>query len=386
MFLFFNTGVVEILSEDDNETPIISFSDGTCLGETSLFIDYPCTSSVVCKVFCEASILERKNYIKTSKLYPNESRANLQAVMTRYKFARKYKTLAALQKREIHEESDELNMQWLKYILRKMLGIRSQKNDKLFLNKIEQMLCCYDYLDMLVIAKELELVTDVIFLKTTFPFIFQPHSIVLTAWKRFIFATFIYFSLFYAYNLAAVHTISNNYLVSHIVISILWYMDLYIEVSTAAKTRHFFYTTIHDIVMYKFTTLTFALNFISALNPGLLLYLMDPNITLRQFLLFEMNKMLKMYIIEIFFDSITFTSTSKLLHLNYCKFLLYLFYLLFYGSAFLHMMACFDMKCNLPYRKYLKRHGFDTPMGYILFGGYSSIKTLCNFQRHHYNR
>lgn len=277
-------------------------------------------------------------------------------------------------------------MQWLKYVLRKLLGINMVKNDKAFMNRIENVSSCYKYLDLLVIAKDLELVTDSIFLKTTFPYIFQPRSIILTAWNRFIFVAFVYFSLLYPYYLSSAVTISNNYIVTHIVISILWYIDLYIEVSTAVKTREYFYTTIQDIIMYRFTTTNFILNLLSAFNPGFLLHLMVPTINLRQFLLFEMNKMLKMYIVEVFFDSLSFSSTSRLLWLNYCKFGIYLFYLLYYISAFYHIIACFDGKCNFQYKAYLERNNFSTPTEILLFGGYSSIKSLCNFQRHKFNR
>ncbi|KAI4459473.1 cyclic nucleotide-gated cation channel subunit a [Holotrichia oblita] len=118
------SGVVQILSEDDNETPIISFSEGTCLGETAMLIDYPSTSSVICKVFCEATVLERKHYIKFSKLYPDQSRIALRTTLKRYDRARKYRRLTTLQKKQMAYESDELNLQWyFNYGIFSTLGI-----------------------------------------------------------------------------------------------------------------------------------------------------------------------------------------------------------------------------------------------------------------------
>lgn len=351
-----------------------------------MLIDYPSTSSVICKVFCEATVLEKKHYIKSSQLYPQQNREALRTTLKRYEHARNYRRLATLQKKQMFYESDELNLQWLKYILRKLLGIQVQKHDKGFLNILDKITPCFKYLDLLVIAKELELVTDSIFLKTTFPYIFQPNSVVLKAWRHFIFGTFIYYSLMFPYNLSTAESVSKEYLITHCMISAVWYIDLYIEASTAVRTRDYFYTTLQEIIMYRFTTTTFILNFLSALNPGILLLMMVPTLQTRELLLCETNKMLKIYIVEIFFDNLTFSSIFRLLWMNYCKYLIYLFYLLYYVSVLYHVMACFDGKCNFQYQEYLSANNFSTPTGYLLFGAYSSIKTLCNFEQNNFVR
>lgn len=64
------SGIIEILSEEDGETPIFSFTSGTCLGESTMGISYPSNCTVIAKDVCDVAILYRKDLLKLYKTYP----------------------------------------------------------------------------------------------------------------------------------------------------------------------------------------------------------------------------------------------------------------------------------------------------------------------------
>lgn len=65
------SGIIQIYSEEDGETPILSLSGGTCLGESCLVISYPSVCTVVCKNYCEIDVLERADFVKIMDKYPD---------------------------------------------------------------------------------------------------------------------------------------------------------------------------------------------------------------------------------------------------------------------------------------------------------------------------
>lgn len=68
--IYISSGEVQIISEQDGDTPIMTFSCGTILGETSLFVSYNSGNTVRCKNFCEVLVLNKSDFIKIIKKYP----------------------------------------------------------------------------------------------------------------------------------------------------------------------------------------------------------------------------------------------------------------------------------------------------------------------------
>lgn len=69
--IYVASGIIQIYSEEDGESPILSLSGGTCLGESCLVISYPSVCTVVCKSYCEIDVLERADFIKVMDKYPD---------------------------------------------------------------------------------------------------------------------------------------------------------------------------------------------------------------------------------------------------------------------------------------------------------------------------
>lgn len=68
--VYLSSGIIQIYSQEDGETPIMTLGAGTCLGESSLIISYRSSCTVVCLTYCELDILERADFVKIIAKYP----------------------------------------------------------------------------------------------------------------------------------------------------------------------------------------------------------------------------------------------------------------------------------------------------------------------------
>lgn len=185
------SGTVQVMSELDGVTPMLSFTDGTCFGETSLFIPYKSRSTVVCSSYCELTVLQKSNFMKVRSKFPQNYYNLYKQVQKRYRKAKTYVDICNYERfvYNIKEPPRRLSVTRLSYTLAKMLStdenfeanyIKKLKiGERLWLKSIIGLSFCPYYLDMLVLSTQETLLTDSVFIKSKFPFVFQPKSKIL---------------------------------------------------------------------------------------------------------------------------------------------------------------------------------------------------------------
>ncbi|KPI98672.1 Cyclic nucleotide-gated cation channel [Papilio xuthus] len=65
------SGVLELLSDEDDESPMISFSKGTCFGEIALIFNIPARCTVKAATYVECQILRKTEFTKLMITYPD---------------------------------------------------------------------------------------------------------------------------------------------------------------------------------------------------------------------------------------------------------------------------------------------------------------------------
>lgn len=83
VMIYIIAGLIEILSEEDGETPIMTMSAGTVLGEATLIQSYISSGTTISKNVCEVAVLYRKDFVKISKLFPGKYRRIYNSIMKR---------------------------------------------------------------------------------------------------------------------------------------------------------------------------------------------------------------------------------------------------------------------------------------------------------------
>ncbi|CAK1595997.1 unnamed protein product [Parnassius mnemosyne] len=62
--IWIKTGVLELLSDEDDESPMIAFKEGTVLGEISLFYSIPAKVTIKAATYVELQVLRRTDFIR----------------------------------------------------------------------------------------------------------------------------------------------------------------------------------------------------------------------------------------------------------------------------------------------------------------------------------
>nr|CAD7450232.1 unnamed protein product [Timema bartmani] len=113
-------GVVEILSDEDDESPIISLTGGTCLGEISLTTTISAKSSVRAATYTELQVLYKVDFLRMIANYPSDVYQDIRAkVDTR---------ISSAYNKEISIEKGEIMINMFVSQSRDMKPIKNLKN------------------------------------------------------------------------------------------------------------------------------------------------------------------------------------------------------------------------------------------------------------------
>nr|XP_022914666.1 uncharacterized protein LOC111425116 [Onthophagus taurus] len=350
---YIKTGIVQVLSEENGETPIISFSGGTCLGESTLIIGYDSNWSVMCKTYCEISFLKRSDFIKVSLIYPREYHRLITTISRRYLKARRYRELSEYQwEKLLITNPDTVIMIWLKKTLHQLVENETiYKQDDSF--REEELVFCPDYLNLLVITEDIELVIDMIFLKTTFPAIFQPESVVLDGWNIFISIIALIIFLFYPCYALYCGTITHaTHVLILSIITFICLTDLYIQSSTAVRTKDTLLTTIPSIIYNRLTNTGFLVDLFSSIPISIFFILMNNQVSYETLVLTEIHKLLKIYRLNFTFSKLEMLRITNKMVLKYFKVFLVDFFLFYYTALVLYYVICNSTSRGCP-KEYL---------------------------------
>ncbi|GJQ67840.1 hypothetical protein Trydic_g16604 [Trypoxylus dichotomus] len=175
------TGEIQLLSNEDHESPFLSLSGGTLLGETCVLCAHVSKVSIRCDTFCEMQVLDIKSLCSVLLEYRSVTKYLHKRYQKRIDYA-KWASSDLVPKYDPAIDGSEkmttvmkLKKQW-KFIAshhkRKKTEINWGKVDRSFTST---------YLNTLVIAESIKLKRDVICLQSQCPFVIDPDSVSITA-------------------------------------------------------------------------------------------------------------------------------------------------------------------------------------------------------------
>lgn len=271
------SGIVQILSDRDGDTAVLSLSAGSCLGETTLIVNYNATATVVCKEYCMLQTLTMDKFVSIGKKFPKQMQRLRKMVWNRYGMAKKLKILGKVleTKRGVDQKERRVKIAWLNNTLHRLMmkdedtfGKHMCQNillrEELESNAYETMTSTATYLDLLAVTERTELVTDSVFLHYACPPILQPNSILLNVWD-----VMVCLLAFFACCAIPIYSLVNPYtpkwywyLVNFC--TVLYITDVYLRIITAVKMKNEIIGNLKDISTYRLGTLSFWLDMIAA--------------------------------------------------------------------------------------------------------------------------
>lgn len=347
--IYISSGIIQVISEQDGETPIMSFTCGTLMGESSLFYSYKSKNTVRCKTYCEVFELHKSKFIKAMAQYPDQYKELRKIITERYNYA---KNLANLTNHFMDTSQDKnLNITWIKNTLHKLMSQDKEKREQheyqnvylryeMHEHKVYNKMFCARYLNMLAIAERVELETDGIFLRPTFPYVFLPESVFQDVWSYFVFGNVVIAVFIIPYHCFIDTPVSLFASIAFYVISVVWILDFLVAMCTAVKTKDEVIKTITGIVEYKLNSLPFIADFLACIPLQLFSAIIVPKADNVTHGWLQINKLLKVYHIFKFFNYCEEGLSSSIIKVHIIKYFFCITYLVFLTGFLLYGYNC----------------------------------------------
>lgn len=298
---YLKSGIVQLISNDDGKTPILSVTGGTIFGDINFFIPRTKTKVIVyCVTFCEIYCVKRESMIKGLHRYPLDRKIVIKAAQKRIEHA---KILFSNKKhlRGFNRNEDE-GIAWIKKrwwelhdIIHNWLTIndKSIEDIKLKLPHDTLLYHCPKYIGQLVLCTQTQLQTKCMFTQLKFPWILNPQSKFGYVWNKIITADVLLVLFLYPPNLIKPE-IPEWFTFISFWSDAIYAMDIGVSLFTAVRKQDNVTTTFSAVLFERFKSFTFMLDILSTIWIEKLFYIMGAT---EYYYALQFNRLIKVYIL-----------------------------------------------------------------------------------------
>ncbi|XP_072950048.1 uncharacterized protein [Epargyreus clarus] len=346
------SGVVEFLSDEDDESPMISFAKGTCFGEIALVYNIPARCTVKAATYVECQVLHKTDFIKLMITYPNivsVIRSDIQERIRRSHNRKHNSSKCSNLSLNIFVSKDrkKSSIKCLKDKLRYLQGLTDidtlTKDDELDEN-------CLDlYIMSEHIKKRNTLFTC---LHPKFPWILEANCYLVIYWELYMLLIVSYVCIFYPYFIGIKRTFPAGltfYIEIVIIISLI--LNILMTIMTAVKTKKKYIKNISGILTYRMNTLGFYLD-VLALVPFEYIVtihktaLYSDNYREHLFYLCKGIKLCLIWRLSNFFEKLERKLLANTIFVKVVKYCIYIILLCYWSGVILFMESCFVNRCS----------------------------------------
>ncbi|XP_063543200.1 uncharacterized protein LOC134751681 [Cydia strobilella] len=351
LMICITNGVLELLSDEDDESPMISFTKGTCLGEVSLVYNIPAKCTVKAATYVECQVLHKKDFIKLMITYPDlEHKIRLQ-IEERIKRCQRRKQTRNNKKQlslniYISKNIKKSSIKCLKDKLRSIQGKMAKPDnvdDNLDLN-------C---LDLYILSEHVKKKTTMFTcMSGKFPWILEADCHLVRFWELYILSLVSYICIVYPYYIGFMRTFPGGILYYfEIVISISLLFNIVITCATAVKTKKKYIRKIRGIVSYRLNTLGFYLDLLANIPLEYILWIHTYTMHRSDHRnhLYYMIKGIKLCLvwrISSFFENLEKKLLLNTIVVKVVKYCVYICLLCYWCGVILFMESCFVPRCS----------------------------------------
>ncbi|XP_046424721.1 uncharacterized protein LOC124181990 [Neodiprion fabricii] len=350
-------GVIQLLSEEDDQSPILSFSGGTVLGESTLILSHRSLCNVIACTEVELNVLHRHKFVELmSSRYHGIHRVIQSRVRLRYwKAVRMVAIGAALQKNKSHIVNVPActDIAWLKQTLTVLQNRtnritrrekRGVQTDTVFTST--DFRYTFAFLDMLVISDDIATMTEQVCLNNgKLPWIFCPDTMILKYWRAFVMACCLVLTA-----IIPLHVTLPSFQVIDLifglhVLSLVYLFDFLIISSTVIHENDMVYTDILDIISRRMHYMSYWADFMAAFPADWILEMFGSRDA--QVLAYcKLNRLVKIYKFSelfSFLENKMILSSKKILMIKYAFYMMTLIYL---SGAYILLATCPYSQCD----------------------------------------
>ncbi|XP_045524847.1 uncharacterized protein LOC123714573 isoform X1 [Pieris brassicae] len=342
-------GVLELLSDEDDESPMISFGKGTCIGEISLVFNIPARCTVKAATYVECQILNHTDFIKLMITYPDISVQIRSEMLERIERSHKRKmkqqskpplTLNIYASRDQKKSS----IKRLKDKLRFLQGFTDDKGT----DDLDE-----SCLDLYILSEHIKKRSKVFTcVSGNFPWILESTCHLVKYWQLFMLFIVFYICIVYPYYIGFKREFPGGmFFYTEICITISLMLNVIMSIVTAVKTKKKYIKNFTGILNYRMNTLGFYMDLVS-LIPFEYIVTIHTNVdyldTYRNHLFYLCKgvKLCLVWRISSFFEELEKKVMSNTIIVKISKYCVYIGLLCYWSGVILYMESCFVNRCS----------------------------------------
>ncbi|XP_041968067.1 uncharacterized protein LOC121725268 [Aricia agestis] len=345
-------GVLELMSDEDDESPMISFTKGTCFGEITLIYNIPSRCTVKAATYLECQVLDKTDFTKLMITYPDifeEVRNEIQE---------RIRKCQVRKQRKDNEESLSLNIYASKG--HKKSSIKCLKDKLRYLqgftdtdNLTDEDRLDESCLNLYMISEHVKKRKDIFtFVNSKFPFILEADCPLVLFWQIYMLVIVLYISLFYPYCIGIERSFPGGLsLYIEVVISLSLFINVILTTSTAVKTKKKYITNFREILNYRMGTVGFYLD-LFAIIPTEYIVTIHTNTPYYNpykehfFYASKGTKMVLIWRLTSFFEKYEKRLLSYSISTKIIKYCVYIILICYWSGILLYMESCFVGRCS----------------------------------------
>lgn len=251
----------------------------------------PCLTmvNIRCTTYCELQTLSINSLYRALKKYPDKVDGIRQKLENRLRHAKEVYSFKTSNENKMYPLDS--SFKWIKNQWHYLVQQRIDKQDEMLDFKLNP---CHtsEYLSLIVLSKDLELKTQAICLKSSCPFILEPHSSFRLFMEKLILIAVLLQSLIIPFSVAFLREIGIRLASVCFILDFLYIMDIYLKFSTAIKTKNTIVNQFGAIVLYKLKEVNFLIDILAIIPIDYLFYIRNNQ---HAATLLKLNRLLKMY-------------------------------------------------------------------------------------------
>ncbi|KAF9821790.1 hypothetical protein SFRURICE_001901, partial [Spodoptera frugiperda] len=346
------SGVLELLSDEDDESPMISFATGTCFGEISLVYNIPARCTVKAATYVECQVLEKTNFIKLMMTYPDLVESIRHEIQERINRSRLKKIKQGEHTEfslNIYASKDrkKSSIKCLKDKLRYIQGI-SDVNTLTNEDTLDEN-CLELYIISEHVKKKMSMFTCI---KSRFPWILEADCPLVKYWELYMLSIVFCISIIYPYFIGFQRSFpSGIYFYTQIIITLSLILNVFITSITAVKTKKRHIKDFKSILKYRMNTLGFYLDVVAIIPFE---YIVTIHQTVKYhdnyrdhlFYLCKGIKLCLVWRLSSFFENLERKLLLNSLLVKIIKYCVYICLLCYWSGVILYMESCFVNRCS----------------------------------------
>ncbi|XP_028158356.1 uncharacterized protein LOC114351371 [Ostrinia furnacalis] len=346
-------GVVEMLSDEDDESPMIAFKEGTVLGELSLFYSIPAKVTVKAATYVELQVLRRTDFMRVISEHPSMLQHIRDKIGTRLRSTR--------ERQEAITQYDKGDSRLIRTRYRPMKVLKDnlsgvEEDDPTFVddshmyykdvNNVRQARFTPEYLELYQISTNVTTIdAPRVCLRASFPWILEPNTDFTHMFDMGHFAMVLYLCVMSPHYAIQTEQTDLELIFTTIVTAGLL-LNIYIQLTTAIVEKNIRKETVKEIAEVKMATVGFYLDILSVFPVYIFTDTLDPHGESIAGQVVKLLPILQVWHLWEYIDKwkLSFNSNAKLLCL--IKYTILVIIVCYWSGCFLYLFACPRKLCR----------------------------------------